>query len=77
MYNHPTFFRGSPEILLFLVPVLFLFVWLFNAYRLRKLKKSKQDTGSRKRSDRMDTFIVFLFIIVTALAAAALESFFT
>ncbi len=75
MYNGPMFFKGSMGVMLFIVLVSFLFVWLFNAYRLRKLKKSKQDARSRKRGDRIDMFIVFLFIIVTALAAYALESF--
>ena len=48
MYNGPMFFKGSMEVMLVIVLVSFLFVWLFNAYRLRKLKKSKQDARSRK-----------------------------
>lgn len=76
MYNHPTFFRGSPEIMLFIVPAAFLFCWLFNAYQLGKLKKSKRGTRSKKREDRIALFVLFIFIIGTALAAAALESVF-
>ena len=37
MYNGPMFFKGSMEVMLFIVLVSFLFVWLFNAYRLREL----------------------------------------
>lgn len=73
MYNNPTFFRGSPEIMLLIIPVVYLFCWLFNAYRLGKFKKSRQSTRGKKRDDRIAVFIVFIFIIAAALAAAALE----
>ncbi len=72
MYNYP---KGPMGSMLFMVAALFLFVWLFNSCRLRKLKKSKQDARSRKRGDLIDTFIVFLFIIGIVLAAHALEPF--
>lgn len=75
MYNNPVFFKGSPEIMLLIIPAAFLFCWLFNSCRLGKLKRSKQSARDRKRNDRMALFILFLFIIATTVAAAVLESF--
>lgn len=76
MYMSNAIFRGSPDVLLIIIPVVCLFCWLFNAYRLRKLKKAKPDAWDKQKSDRIALWIIGGFIIVTALALAALRPFF-
>lgn len=76
MYNHYMLSQVSPEISIVMILAVGLFCWLFNAYRLGKIKKAKSGTWDKKKSDRIAVFIVALFIIVGSLAIAALESLF-
>lgn len=76
MYNHYMLSRATPEISIVIILAVGLFCWLFNAYRLGKIKKAKPGTWDKKKSDRTAVLIVALFIIVAALAIAALESLF-
>lgn len=76
MYNHYMLSRVSPEISIVILLAVGLFCWLFNAYQLGKIKKSKPGTWDKKKNARIAVLIVALFIIVAALAIAALESLF-
>lgn len=76
MHMQNAIFRGSPDVLLMIIPVVYLFCWLFNAYRLRKLKKAKPGTWDRQKSDRIALWVILGFIVAAALALAALRPFF-
>lgn len=75
MCNHYMLSRVSPEISIVIILAVGLFCWLFNAYRLGKIKKAKPGTWDKKKSDRIAVLIVALLIIAAALTIAALESF--